>query len=62
MRRIAAVVLGTAALLGVLATPAQASEGGGSFADSAFHTLGRVWGATMPQSLTDSAVAGVQGR
>ncbi|MFF4695864.1 hypothetical protein [Streptomyces chattanoogensis] len=53
MRRIAAVVLGTAALLGVIATPAQAS--GGGVADSALAVVGQTWGATMPASLTQSA-------
>lgn len=60
MRRIAAVVLGTAALLGVLATPAQATNGG-SLTDSLFFTVGGVWGGIAPQSVTEHAVDGALG-
>ncbi|ANZ15022.1 hypothetical protein O1L44_03455 [Streptomyces noursei] len=53
MRRIASVIVGTMALFGVLATPAQASTG--PIADHALAFVGHVWGAVAPASLTDSA-------
>ncbi|PNE37887.1 MULTISPECIES: hypothetical protein [Streptomyces] len=53
MRRIACVIVGTMALFGVLATPAQASSD--PIADHALALVGHVWGAVAPSSLTHSA-------
>ncbi|QHC22805.1 hypothetical protein [Streptomyces sp. GS7] len=54
--RITAVILGTFAFFGILATPAQASTE--PVVDRAFGLVGAIWGGTMPKSTTDSAVTG----
>ncbi|MFI6765168.1 hypothetical protein [Streptomyces sp. NPDC050355] len=53
MRRVATVILGTLALFGALATPAQATTG--PVTDQAFTFIGHVWGLTAPASVTDHA-------
>ncbi|MFE0190044.1 hypothetical protein [Streptomyces sp. NPDC059008] len=53
MRRVATVILGTIALFGVLATPAQATTG--PAADQAFTLVGHVWGLVAPASVTEHA-------
>ncbi|MFI1198540.1 hypothetical protein K2224_18485 [Streptomyces sp. BHT-5-2] len=53
MRRIATVILGTVALFGVLATPAQASTA--PITDQLVGVVGTLWGSTMPASLTYTA-------
>ncbi|MGD3109607.1 hypothetical protein [Streptomyces sp. YGL11-2] len=54
--RIAAVILGTFAFFGILATPAQASPK--PVVDQTFGVVGAIWGGIMPKSTTDSAVTG----
>ncbi len=53
MRRVATVILGTLALFGGLATPAQATSG--PVTDQAFTVIGYVWGLAAPASVTEHA-------